>query len=66
MAVKLEVEEKEKDEKERHETLIKRWLEAKELYEKYPEIIKALSDGKYLKEYNRMIEEIAKGCKKKD
>ena len=44
----------------RNEAAIKKWKEAKELYEKYPKIVDALRSGEYLRQYVRTLEQIAK------
>jgi len=44
----------------RKEEAKEKWRKTKELYEKYPKIIEALRKGRYFKEYERMIREVAK------
>ena len=59
-AVVMQDRKKEADiDRKKREEIVRRWLEAKELYEKYPRIAKALAEGKYLKEYQKTIERIA-------
>ena len=59
--IQADNENKNKDEEisRRWEEAKEKWQKAKELYEKYPKIVEALREGTYLKEYERMIKEIA-------
>jgi len=44
----------------RRERMIKKWKEAKKLYEEYPKIVDAIKSGEHIREYIKSVEEIAK------